>query len=162
MSDALMKLQADQLPSCMPIAGKVIKERNLSLLEAVSRLHVNLKPAILYTRDLQLWHVLSFCSIIVNFMPSCNGTDGRLNFQKWVWRCSSSLPPSMSPNILSMSALTYKTCLCLFMEKMNVGTDVFFILVQLLLPSFFLLSPLFFLSITNCCLISAAPGDAAV
>lgn len=41
-------------------------------------------------------------------MRSSDGTDGRLNLQKWAWRCSSSVPPSMSENIIGMSAITEK------------------------------------------------------
>lgn len=146
----------------------------------------DLKLAILSTRDLRLWDVLSFCSIIVNFMHTCNGTDGRLNLHKWVWRCSSLIPPSMSANILSMSTLTFipqisKDLLCIFMcmEKnmwefwSSFSFIPSFYLFSVLYPSLFLFTEVisvlrlsvaidcFLLCIRNCWLISAAPGVAA-
>lgn len=64
-------------------------------------------------------------------MRSCNGTDGRLNLHKWVWRCSSSIPLSMSANILSMSAFTYNTQISIdlsseFMSMEKLMWELFF------------------------------------
>lgn len=103
---------------------------------------------------------LSFCSISVNFMHSRNGTDGRLNLHKRVWRCSSSVPLSMSTNILSMSVFTYNTYIsahlsCVFMSIEEIMWKELFIciLVQLLalallsvLPFIYFLSLPFMLS----------------
>lgn len=127
----------------MPIAGKVIKGSNLSLGQAVSRLRVWPRTCdTIHQRAAALAFFLAFCSIIVNFTHSCNGTDGPLNLHKWVWSSSSSIPPSMSANILSMSAFTYNTqmsadlsCLITPMEKWM--WELFLcILVQLLPLSF--------------------------
>lgn len=67
-------------------------------------------------------------------MHRCGETDGWLNFHKWVWRYSSSIPMSMSASTFSMSVFTYNTlisteliCVFMSMEKLICGLILFFV-----------------------------------
>lgn len=165
-----MKARMTSIPLCMQIAGKVIKVRNVSFLQAVSSLHVRPHTIDAIHQGHAALSDFSFRSIIVNFIHSCNGTDGRLNLHKMgleVFQLNPSEHVCKHPQHVG-SQLKYLNLCCCYAYGKKLYRNQFFLYVdspapRLFLPYIFPLWPyplywLFFFR--NCWLISAPPGDA--
>lgn len=160
-----MKARVTSIPLCMQIAGKIIKVRNISFLQAVSSLHVRPHTHIdTIHQGRSALSVFSFHSIIVNFIHSCNGADCRLNLNKMgleVFQLNPSEHIWKHPQHVGSQLKYLNLCCCYaYGKKLYVDSPA----PHLFLPYMFPLNewpyPLYWLFFfRNCWFISAPPGD---